>query len=236
MTTPNVLRAAPGGLRWNENLGRYIDARGRIVSGRVVRNALDQTIVAYGARTKALAGSLRAGTTSLRSWELQMRTLIKDTHLVSSAAAVGGWEQLQNDPAALGRAGREIRAQYEFLDGFVRDIASGKQKLTDGLIARAVMYIEAGRGTYEAQRLVIDRAAGYDQERNIRHASDSCEGCIRETARGWVGIGALVPIGDRNCLTRCRCEIERQMSASAARARRRPRRRPRVVRRPTVAT
>jgi hypothetical protein len=85
------------------------------------------------------------------------------------------------------------------------------------------MYVEASRAHYEAQREAIDRAAGYDEERSIRHASDSCEGCIREERRGWVAIGELVPIGDRNCLTRCRCEIERRKSERRQRDERRRR-------------
>lgn len=211
MTAPNVLRVVPGGLLWNPQLRRYIGANGRILSTATVRASIDATLLNYQIDARRLAGQLRDGTLSLQAWDEQMRRLVKDANLLGAASARGGWVQLIGDKASLGRAGREIRKQYAFLDAFVRDIGSGKQSLA-GIESRAVMYAQASRGTFEDERLAQERAAGYDEERSIRHASDSCEGCIREAGRGWVPIGTLVHIGDRNCLTRCRCNIERRKS------------------------
>lgn len=234
MTAPirPTLRSPRAGITWSEELRRYRDERtGRIVPAARVRSALDLSIEAYKPTVRELATQLRAGQLSLRGWQLGMEVAIKDANLLGAAGAVGGWEQLRTNPSALGRVGREIRAQYEFLDGFVQDIASGKQKLDGSLTNRATMYVDNARVSYEAQRTAEDRAAGLDQERSIRHASDSCEGCIREERRGWVAVGEIVPIGDRNCLTRCRCSIERRRSTPEPEPPRKPSRRSPATRR-----
>lgn len=211
MTAP--VRIQPSGIAWNPTLARYRDLRtGRIVSTAQVRAAIDLTIDQYKTLARSLAEQLRAGTISLRTWEAEMRVVVKDAQLLGAASASGGWAQL--DQRSLGRAGREIRDQYAFLDHFATEIMTGDQRLDGTLTNRAVMYVEAGRTGYENEREAIERAAGYAEERSVRHVSDSCEGCVREEARGWVAIGELVPIGDRNCLTRCRCTIERRVSES----------------------
>lgn len=213
MTAPTQLQ--PGGYRWNPTLARYIAPNGRIVSAAAVRAAIDQTIARYEQLARSLAEQLRAGAVSLRAWELQMRMVVKDAQLLGAAAAAGGWAQL--DAAAFGRAGRAIRDQYAFLDQFAADVASGKQRLDGGLTMRAAMYVRASRGAYERDRLLIEQDAGFDEERSIRHASDSCPLCVSEELRGWVPIGELVPIGERQCLTNCQCTIERRRSADAGR-------------------
>jgi len=221
MTAP--VRIQPSGILWNPTLARYRDARtGRIVSTAQVRRAIDVSLDQYKALARSLAQQLRAGEISLRTWEAEMRVIVKDAQLLGAASAAGGWAQL--DQRSLGRAGREIRDQYAFLDNFATEVMTGDQKLDGTLANRAIMYVEAARQGYENEREAVERAAGYAEEKSARHASDSCEGCVREEARGWVAIGELVPIGDRNCLTRCRCTIERRVSESQTqpRARRGP--------------
>lgn len=221
---PNQLRTVPGGMRWNPTLRRYIAANGRILSGAQVRSAIDATLLSYQTAARDLAAQLRGGNISLAAWEVEMRSLVKDANLLGSASASGGWVQLHENDAALGRAGAQIKKQYRFLNRFALDVASGKQKLDGTLANRSVMYVEAARDTYEVEREAQDRAAGFDEERSIRHVSDSCDGCIREAGRGWVPIGMLVRIGHRDCLTHCRCTLERRRSTDAPRPRNAPRR------------
>jgi hypothetical protein len=139
---------------------------------------------------------------------------------LSVAGARGGWAQLGQ--AEYGRIGSIVREQYDYLYRFALDIQSGKQQLT-GVENRALMYVDAGRRSFGKQQLVTERNAGYDEERSIRHSRDSCDGCVGEAARGWQPIGSLIPIGERDCLSRCLCTIERRQSDDA-----RPRRRRRA--------
>lgn len=218
--------ARPGGYRWNPTLKRYIGPNGRMVSQAQVRSALDQAIRAADGRARALASQLRGGSISLASWEREMRQLVKDVELYGASAASGGWAQLGQ--SQLGRVGSLVREQYERLHSFAADIASGKQKLDGALTNRAVMYAKQGRRAYYKQMDVEMADAGYDEERNVRARGDNCDGCIDATAVGWVAIGTLPAVGERDCLSHCRCRIEYRRSRTGERENPRP---PRRIRR-----
>lgn len=198
----------PRRYRWDEAAGRYRQPGGRFVSRLQVRTALDEAIAARGERMRVLAEQLRAREISVPRWELEMRGLIKDVHLYSAAAARGGWAQLTQ--ADYGRVGQRVRFQYERLNRFAGELRRRKNPLPlDGRFLRRVeLYAQAGRGTYHAIEGLEMDARGFDEERNIRHAGDSCtgeRGCIEQSRRGWVPRGTLIPIGQRTCLTSCRC-------------------------------
>lgn len=224
MTAPvAVPTRGPSGIRWNPSLARYIDRNGRIVSTAAVRHELDLSIERMKLDARSLADNLRSGAISLTTWEKEMRVLVKDVQLISVAGASGGWAQL--GASEYGRIGALTRQQYDYLYQFAIDIANGRQKLDGTLTTRSVMYVEAGRGSFERQQLVTDNDAGYDEERNVLHPADHCSGptgCPAQSARGWVPSGSLVQIGARPCRTRCKCTIERRRSATTrTRSRRR---------------
>lgn len=205
------------GIRWNPTLARYIQPNGRIVPQSVVRNALDASLTQAEARARLYADQLRAGELSLGEWERSMRGLVKDVHIFSVAGSVGGWGQL--GPAEYGRIGQIVRAEYDFLYKFAGDIASGKQKLNGSLTTRAVLYVQAGRTSAEAQQAVSDADAGYDEEHNITNdRAKHCDECPALTALGWVELGALPLPGKRECRQNCKCKIVRRVSEAARRA------------------
>jgi hypothetical protein len=193
-------------LRWNEQAGRYIRSTGHFVARSEVRAALDRTLDTAEKRMAAVTEQLRQGSIALPDWQLQMAREVKSVHLASAALAKGGWAQMA--PADYGRAGQLIRRQYAFLRNFAQQVANGEQRLDGTLARRAGMYVAAGRGTFhQVERREMEQR-GMTEERNLRHAGDSCQGCLTETARGWVGIGELVPVGSRTCRTACRCSVE----------------------------
>lgn len=196
----------PGPFRFNASAYAYIDARGRFLSAREVREALDTALQAGTGRTRDLAVALRERRISLADWHVGMMRELKTAHLYGAAAARGGWQNMT--PADYGRVGQQVRKQYEYLRGFGADILSGKQPLDGTLLSRAELYGQSGRVTYHAveQREMVVR--GRTEERNVRHPADSCPGCLAETARGWVAVGSLRPVGSRDCRTRDRCTIE----------------------------
>jgi hypothetical protein len=188
-----------------------------MVPQATVRNALDASLVRAEARARTYADQLRRGEMSLGQWEQSMRVLVKDVHIFSVAGSVGGWGQL--GPAEFGRIGQIVRGQYEFLYQFAGDIASGKQGLGGSFTNRALLYVQAGRTSAEAQQAVSDADAGYDEESNLlddraRH----CDECPELSRLGWVAIGVLPLPGRRECFTRCRCKILRRVSAARQRA------------------
>lgn len=203
------LRRSPRfGFRWNEDTQRYIGPDGRFVSRERVRLAIDQAIARKSSEIRALAEELRSGSISLDAWSQSMRELVKDVNLYSAAAARGGWAQLS--PADYGAVGRAVKIQYAYLDRFVGDIDAGLP-LTGQFISRASMYAKSGRTLYG--KIVGDAMddAGFDLERNKLGAADHCTGpgsCVEQSARGWVSLGELIPIGERVCLGNCQCFIE----------------------------
>jgi hypothetical protein len=193
--------------------GRYRTADGRFVRDAAIRSAFDTVITAQAATMRELTQLLLDGRLPLAAWQASMMQSIKSVHLIGTATAVGGWNQL--DQSDFGWVGQRIRSQYSFLRGFAADIAAGRQKLDETLLARSELYAEAGRQTHRA---AVGRAAKERDmmlERNQLGAADHCPGCLRETARGWVGIGTLVPCGSRNCLARCHCVIQYKASQAA---------------------
>lgn len=192
--------------------GRYRNVgTGRFVSDRAVRDAVDAVLDAATARMQALTRGLQAGGLDLVSWQQQMAREIKDGHLAAAMTAHGGRAAMTQ--ADYGWAGRRIREQYGYLRRFARQLASGEQPLTDQAVARAALYGQAGRATYEAMRTRDGLARGETEERNILGPADHCPDCTGATRRGWVPLGSLIPIGERQCKANCRCRMERRHNA-----------------------
>lgn len=207
--------------RWNPTMGRagegrYIDARGHVVSGKAVRIALDKTLESSSRNMQALSQQLKDGQLTLDEWRAGMVREVKMSHMASTAAAKGGWAQVTD--ADNQRAGGFLRWQYDRLNKFAKQIESGEQKLDGRFMQRSQMYGQAARTTYDATQRHDMVSKGFDQERNILDPmAEHCEGdnsCVVETAKGWVPIGKLVRVGQRRCLTHCRCRIEYRKSAT----------------------
>lgn len=201
--------------KWSDDTGRFRGPNGRFLSSDRVRRIIDATLLSHTKAVQALAEQLRAHALPLGEWERRMRQEIKAIHIYSALAAKGGRAQLT--PADYGRLGATVKRQYRYLDRLGAELASGQQKLDGSLTNRARLYAQAGRGTHEATRQREMRTRGFDEERNILAPSEHCEGvgsCVDETARGWVPVGDLIPIGGRLCVTNCRCRIQYRNSGT----------------------
>lgn len=191
--------------RWSPKTGRYVRANGHFVKKADVRKAIDTALERESGSALLLSQKLRNGTISLNAWRAEMRAMIKNVHIYDAAIAKGGFAQLT--AADYGRIGQIVRGEYGFLEGFARDLASGKQALDGRFTERAKQYAQAGRKTYHQTERAVMRAAGYTTEFNKLGIAEHCGGCLAETARGHVPIGSLVPIGDRQCRRKCRCSL-----------------------------
>lgn len=182
---------------------------GQYVPAKVVRAVVDTVISGYEMHFDQLAISLSAGELTLAEWQVQMVQAVKSLHVATAAAANGGFNNMS--PADWGYVGSLVKKQYVFLRGFAADIVSGKQLLqSGGFIARARLYAQAARGTYESVASRAARIGGVAQARRILGANDHCPGCVVEANRGWVSIEEVAPIGSQECLTNCHCTIEYQ--------------------------
>lgn len=194
------------GFVFDPQSARYRDAAsGRFVPAAQVRGAVDVVIQATGARLQQITGGLQTGTLTIEDWRGLMAAEVKSLHLATATAAKGGWAQMSQ--ADFGWVGQRLRTQYQYLDGFAQDVASGKQPMDGTLAVRASLYAEAARATHREMERRQARLRGEMLERNQLGAADHCPGCLEQTARGWQPIGTLVPVGSRTCLARCHCTL-----------------------------
>ena len=194
---------------WNDGAGRFRNERGRFLSAKQVRSMIDRTLADHQRSVATLTEQLRSRQLSLQEWERRVKVELKDLHLYSAMSALGGRSQLTQQDAL--RVGRELNRQYRFLRRFADQIQSGKQRMDGTLVNRTRLYVAAGRGSYQATRQREVQSRGFDQERNVLTDAEHCEGvgsCVEQTARGWVPIGALIPLGGRKCVTHDQCFIE----------------------------
>ncbi len=203
---PIARRPFLSAFEWDTRSSQYRSrVSGRFVSRDVIRSALERALNRAKREIDLTSAHLQNGVISVDQWREQMATHIKSTHLYAAAIPRGGWAQLTS--ADFGRVGQLVRFQYERLNGFALELAAGRR--TDGSFRmRARMYAGASMQSYHvAERVEMREVQGMTEERNVRTGGDSCDGCVGESARGWVPIGKLRPIGTRTCLTNCRCHI-----------------------------
>lgn len=195
------------GISYNTRARRYVDGTTKkFISGNAVRAALDRAIDQSASRLAAASVRFNEGKINLPTWQVIVAQETKLSLLASMAAANGGWAQLT--ASHYGRVGAEMKKQLGYLDRFARQIETGEQKQDGTLVRRAKLYAHAGRSLYHKEEGRIQKDQGKTRERNVLGASDHCPGCLAQTARGWVKIGTLIPVGQRDCLTLCHCTVE----------------------------
>lgn len=189
---------------WDERAARWRDnATGRFVSPQRVREALEGTIDAAEQRMLAATRQLMVGEITRADWQAALIEEIKDLFINAARAASGG----ELAGATLMTLNAELGRQALYLARLGSQLENNAQPPNGVLLVRAGMYAHAARGFYELVRRQMEEAAGMDVEWNERGSFDSCHDCIQMTRLGKVPIGTLIPIGARQCLTRCRCTI-----------------------------
>ncbi len=194
---------------WDERSGRFRSVKtGRYISQSRVTAALNDVIDAAAAEMRAASVGLQSGSVTLAQWQLIAEQSIKNINLISYTLARGGFQAMsQND---YGRAGREIRAQYEYLRNLVKEISTGKQPLNGTFLRRIEQYIHSGRSVYEKEKARQATIRGATYMRSVRATRDSCSGCIAQEKLGWIRVDdpRHVPVGGRDCRKNCRCTME----------------------------
>lgn len=184
----------------------------------VDRKTLDRIIGVSAAFLVYLSRALQDRSLRLDVWQSSFADEITPLHLAMAAAAAGGMGALTLDDT--GRVEQQIRMQLGYLRNFAGEIEAGTARLDGRFLRRVEMYAQAGRGTYYEETNAVMERNGFDLERSIRTARDSCPGCIEQAMKGWQPIGTIIPVGQRLCLTRCLCYMEYQSSAAGVVVRR----------------
>lgn len=177
--------------------------RRRRVSAVAVSSQLERVMTGLEREARAASADYRV---PADEWAQRMAGISSASALVAGAVAAGGW-------ARLGVVADDIEAhlasELVYLDLFADDVANGRVPRDGRFARRAMLYAAAGWGFYMLLRGREAGRRGYGEERNILDpGAEHCQGCVAETDRGWVPLGSLVPIGDRQCRSGCRCSME----------------------------
>lgn len=178
---------------------------GKFISERAVRDAVDAVADLASRRMGESAARFRAGQISITEWQAESMQVIKQANVAATLLASGGRQNVT--PQQWGAAGQMIRTEYAYFRRFVSDVLDGQQRQNGRLDARARMYGNIARRNYESLRRRQGYDNGFQYERNVRHSSEACRGCVAASAAGWVPIGTLPPIGQRECRGSCRCTL-----------------------------
>jgi len=180
--------------------------RGRFVAAPATKAALiNQLALLTSTRTRALGAALIEGNISIAQFTAGMIELIEKGNTAS--AMIWAESSVLNSSQKSVLVNR-INGQLRFLERFEIQLQNGTNKVNTA--ARAQQYGRTVRGTYYASATGDAEELGFDRERNILHPADHCRdgpSCPKETARGDVIIGELLPIGTRTCLENCSCSI-----------------------------
>jgi hypothetical protein len=184
---------------WAPRAARYRDpATGRFVARETIRYGLDDVIRQSQNTITTASDDLRNGRIELADWVRVMQEEIKRTQLTGEALLRGGWAQLS--PEDYARVADRVREQYEYLDGFMRDLRDGTIRTDGQFMNRARMYAAAARVGYHAGQQEQVLSVGYTEELNVLHPAEHCIECVECRNRGWVPIGTNPPVGTRKCL------------------------------------
>lgn len=179
----------------------------RFVKGLINRatwhNAIQNELVVGHIGVAEIASGGKAQFTQVQAQRTGIRLREQLAYLDNFAAEVASPTRIK--PV---RPTGPVVQQFSFLERAGLQVSFGlpQQMSGDAIVSRSELYPEAFRATFEGIRRGNHLDAGFTVERSILGGGgDSCSECIAEEERGWVPIGDLIPVGSRQCLTRCHC-------------------------------
>lgn len=150
---------------------------------------------AFNRTTDALAESLRSGRITLGMYEEDMRTRLRQYLGGMAIIGKGGVDNMT--PSDWGKVGAELKKQYKWLHGFVKDIYSNRETVTvEAIKARARLYGEAG----PKMAIMIQAGDLADPKEYLPWLPrDGSTECLNRCLCRW--ILTTIPSGDVNSVT-----------------------------------
>jgi hypothetical protein len=208
-----------------DNFSYVVD--GEEVDALAAKGASAAVASEANANIRVLSDRLQAGQISLQEWYDGMKRETKMLHMAQAALARGGFEQMR--PKDWERVEQIVAAQWNGVEdafpglrSFAEDIRNGRYgnaPLSSGVLARAGQYADAGRATYENERLVARMETGPREAKRVRGFADSCRDCIMWAALDWISAEEMLakyPIGASVCGARCWCVIVTRAATNVA--------------------
>ena len=197
-----------------QTMGYRVD--GRAVSELRQKGATEAIVSQSNAQIRVIADRLQRGEIDVSEFYAAMQRETKTLQMASAALARGGVENMR--PADWNRVENVIAEQWSGgekfagLRAFAEDIARGRYgqnsgELSDAVLSRAGLYAQAGRATYENERVELARESGNTLARRVLGASDNCDDCVAWASDEWRPIEEVEPIASSVCGARCHCVI-----------------------------
>lgn len=183
---------------------RYRGPRGRYIGPDGMRELRSAFIASLYDDANKVTGRLARQEITLNEGLAEARQLVAATWIDNYIISRGGRKRMT--PKDWGLVGSKIKAEY----GHLQKLFQGVQDNTvsEAQLARRLRaYMDAGKEAYALGERVAAREAGKREAMSVRHALDSCDGCIREAAKGWTRPELISPPGTRDCLRNCLCEV-----------------------------
>lgn len=192
---------------WDENRLRYWSLTSEsIVSPAQLRTYVDIAIDRTENRIDWITRRLINGRIDYPGWATLVQQELKAENVGLAQLAIGGGDMW--DATTAGRLGQRMRLLYQKLTDLGLEWERGEVSPRQ-MLNRIGMAVHAARGTYEGMIRGVMLDAGYDMERNVlADGAHHCGECPALTEQGWVELGTLPMIGDRECMTRDMCSME----------------------------
>lgn len=196
---------------WNKEHRRYETAAGLIIGAALLRSYVDEAASNVASEFRNIAAGYQADAfspgdaTAWRAWRDAMKAKLGPVHRAFAAIALGG--VLNASAQDWDRVDETIAVQAGYLDAFVSAVFAGeKDGTSEGLLSQSELYGLASYSTFENTVRARELGAGMVSEKRISVQDDRrCQTCEEEAAKSWSPIGTLKPIGESECLVRCRC-------------------------------
>jgi hypothetical protein len=121
--------------------GRYRDEKGRFLSKASVGKLVDGRIDKLETQLKRFTRMLGDGSITLDQWQGSVREAIKAAHIQAATIGYGGRSEMGS--AEYGRIGQRLRAEYTYLQGFVRDLLDGRLSVLPWLLLVSALYAQS---------------------------------------------------------------------------------------------
>ncbi len=187
----------------------------KYLSRRALRTLINKLTKFTKKEATRIAARFDAGSITAEEFNLEMRELLKDAHIVAATIGRGGRERMT--VADWGRVGEKLRWQYGYLDNFTRKLGRGTLKIanTENRARQYVssVYVSYARSLQAAEKEFIDRGGDTNPEREmlcrlVQNSKEGCEECTADAEAGWMPVSEMGEIGTRICGDFCLCEIE----------------------------
>lgn len=192
---------------WDSTRKVYIDtATERLVAEATLKLYVRVIGEASRERLRSITEKEVAGEISRATWELAMRSEVKQLHTTMAVLARGGKDQMRQSD--WGRLGNVIAKQNAYLNKFGSEVAHGMVS-EEQQLARSEMYASSAYSTFENSRAAAQQESGIERARRVlEDGAQHCEDCEDFATDDFIPIDEVVPIGESECQANCRCVIE----------------------------